>query len=70
MLKTFYTVRVRDTYCGLKGEFVEDHTVPTAQEAKALVKQFREEYPTDCGFKVTQTQAVLRVLPGQPNVLA
>lgn len=49
MNKLLYTVTVRDTYIR---ENVEEQTCETEGEAKNWVKQFRNEYPADSGYKV------------------
>lgn len=52
-----YTITVKDKYCGMRGDFVEEQTCTTEGEAKAWAKQFRAEYPADCGYSVKVTNA-------------
>lgn len=47
-----YRITVRDTYCGVKGKFAEEQECTTKQEADNWVKQFKEEYPKDSGYKI------------------
>lgn len=54
MEKTIYVVRVRDTYCGMRGEYVEECITTVAQEAADWFKQWRGEYDPECGYKVTR----------------
>lgn len=47
-----YHVTVTDTYCGVKGRYVDEMELPTQEEASAWVKQFKKEYPKEDGYKV------------------
>lgn len=46
-----FNVTVACTY-GLSDGFVEEVSVHTESEAKQWARQFRKEYPADCGYKV------------------
>lgn len=52
-----YTITVKDTFCGMRGEFAEEQTCYTKQEADAWAKQFRGEYPREDGYSVKVTQS-------------
>ena len=48
-----FTITVKDTTYRTTAE---EQTCTTQQEANQWAKQFRAEYPRDCGYKVTVTQ--------------
>lgn len=47
-----YKVTVRDVYCGVKDVYLEEWDCATKEEAQNWVKQFKQEYSKDDGYKI------------------
>ena len=60
---TIYHVTVVDRFCGVKGYPVEECETTNEQEAKAWMKQWKEEYDADSGYKVKRLKQQLFNLP-------
>ena len=53
-----YVVRVRDAYCGVRGEYVEEIDVLREDEAKKWLKEWRSMYNREDGYSVTMKKEI------------
>jgi hypothetical protein len=51
-----WIVRVRDVYCGVRGEYVEEIDVLREDEAKKWLREWKSMYSREDGFSVTMKQ--------------
>ena len=58
-MTTLYMIRVRDVYCGARGEYVEEQDVLNEAEAKKWAREWRSMYSKDDGYSVTITRRAL-----------
>lgn len=56
-----YLIRVKDTYCGLKGEYEEECETTSKEEADHWWKQWRKEYTAAKGFEGYKVTRKLKI---------
>lgn len=52
---TVFIVRVRDIYCGVRGQYVEEQDVRTREEANLWLHEWKTMYSREDGYSVKLT---------------
>lgn len=50
-----YVVRVRDVYCGVRGQYVEEQDVLDRDEANRWLREWKSMYSREDGYSVKLT---------------